>query len=75
MVSMFATGMSDTSNWDTGDAQSYYYNPNTSSVSFGYSMAGSATTDWNGTAVAFKAPAVGGGTKLCTMTLLGAGPC
>lgn len=75
MVSMYATGMTDTSNWDTGDAHGYYYNPNTSAFSFGYHMAGASTTAWNGLAAAFMAPAAGGASPTCTLSLMGAGPC
>lgn len=63
-VSVWATGMLDTSNFDTGDGFSYYYNPDTAAYSFGYHMAGALVTEWNGLAAAFMAPApAAGGTK------------
>jgi hypothetical protein len=53
--SVWATGMTDNSAYDSGDGWQHYYNPDTSQVNFGWHTANGFASSWNALAVAFKA--------------------
>lgn len=53
---VYYTGQSDASPMDYGDGYAHYYNPNTSTLSFGWHVSnGGANTSYGATALAFKA--------------------
>ena len=61
--SLWATGMTDNNNYNSGDAYIHYYNPNTSAVTYTVTNANATPSAWEAVSLAFKAPAAGGGVR------------
>src|SRR6267143_713450 len=49
------SGGGDNNGFGNGDGMSHYFNPNTFTVNFGYTMANASAATWNALAAAFKA--------------------
>jgi hypothetical protein len=68
------TGDNDTSQMNSGDAMSLHYFTTTAAQNYVYHVSSTQVGNaWNARATVFKAPPSTG--ALCTLTVLGAGPC
>ncbi|MFP5230951.1 MAG: Ig-like domain repeat protein [Acidobacteriota bacterium] len=77
--SIWATGMIDSSSWDTGDPYSYAYTTSTSPISFNYQMANSTLlanggTNFDGAAIEILPSGSATGTTLSSIAVTPASP-